>query len=90
MTEKEILHANPNPLPTDGGRVHKVRIGASVPPLVALYMDKAIEAGLFANRSDFVTQAIQLFIEKKKEEIDFDKILQMEVRAFYEFIFREK
>ncbi len=72
-----------------GGGSHKVKIGVTVPPMAVLYMDKAIDAGFFANRSDFVTQAMLFFIERKREEIDFDKMLQMEVNAFYESIFKE-
>ena len=92
MTEKEKM---PFPMPGSftfdiGGSSHKVKIGVTISPMVVLYMDKAIEAGFFANRSDFVTQAMLLFIEKKREEIELDKMLQMEANAFYDFMFREK
>ncbi|KYK34359.1 MAG: hypothetical protein AYK19_12285 [Theionarchaea archaeon DG-70-1] len=73
-----------------GGDTHKVKIGVTVPPLAVLYMDKAIEAGFFANRSDFITQAMLFFIERKKEEINFDQMLSMDVTEFYKFVFREK
>ena len=73
-----------------GGDTHKVKIGVTVPPLAVLYMDKAIDAGFFANRSDFITQAMLFFIERKKEEINFDQMLSMEVTEFYKFMFREK
>jgi Arc/MetJ-type ribon-helix-helix transcriptional regulator len=72
-----------------GETAHKVKIGVTVPPLAVLYMDKAVEAGFFANRSDFVTQAMLFYIERKKEEIEFDKMLALEVSQFYEFIFKE-
>lgn len=73
-----------------GGGTHKVKIGVTVPPLAVLYMDKAIEAGYFANRSDFVTQAMLFFIERKREEIGLDKLLSLDIDEFYKFMFRKK
>lgn len=91
MPEKEKMrYAKTGPFTFDvGGTSHKVKIGATVPPMAVLYMDKAVEAGFFSNRSDFVTQAMLLFIERKKEEINFDEMLKAEINAFFESISKE-
>ncbi len=70
--------------------IHRVKIGVTVPPVAVLYMDKAIDAGYFANRSDFVTQAMLFFIERKRDEMNLDKLLSLDIDEFYKFMFRKK
>ena len=91
MTKKEKMrYAKTGPFTFDiGGGSYKIKIGATVPPMAVLYMDKAVEAGFFSNRSDFVTQAMLFFIERKKGEINFDEMLKTEVNAFYESISKQ-
>ena len=90
MPKEKMPYAKTGPFAFDiGGISHKVKISATVPPMEVLYMDKTIEAGFFSNRSDFVTQAMLFFIERKKGEINFDEMLKTEVNTFYESISKE-
>ena len=91
MPKKEKMpYAKTGPFAFDIGKgSNKIKIGATVPPVEVLYMDKAIDAGFFSNRSDFVTQAMLFFIERKREEFDFDEMIKNEVNDFYESLSKE-
>ena len=71
------------------GDSHKIRIGISISPLPVLFMDKAIQQGFFANRSDFISQAVNYYIRYLKNEIDIEKLLTGDVIRFYEFMWSQ-